>query len=454
MKSKGKVLVIDDNEDVLITSKVVLRHHFEGVFTLTHPNLVPQLDDFSSFDVVLLDMNFRQGATSGKEGMLALKDLLVLNPEAHIIMMTAFGDIHLAVRAMKEGAIDFIVKPWDNERFLATVNSVYKLKCSRRKVKELESKTKNLNYVLNQKSDQLIGSSTAMNELHRIINKVADTEANILLLGENGTGKELVAREIHKLSHRRNEAFIPVDLGAIPHSLFEAELFGYTKGAFTDASEDKAGRLEMAEKGTLFLDEIGNMDIGLQAKLLSVLQNRQVVRLGSNKPIPLDIRLICATNMPLHKMAEERSFREDLLYRINTVELKLPPLRERIADIEELCTYFIKLYASKYQRNIKAIEPNAMKSLKAYNWPGNIRELQHLIERAIIMSESEMLAKEDFMLRELREENLPQVLNLEQLEKNAITLAIQKHDGNLSKAAKELGLGRTTLYRKMEKYGL
>ncbi len=454
MAKDGNILIIDDDEGILATSRVVLRHHFKKLVCLTHPDLVSGLDDFASFDVVMLDMNFRPGATSGSEGMEALRKLLSINPGAHIVMITAYADIHLAVHAMKEGAVDFIVKPWDNERLLATVRSVFRLSKSRRKVQELEQKQKNLNQAINYHGGKLIGDSPCMKDLKNMIARVGQTDANILVLGENGSGKELVAREIHRLSHRSEKAFVAVDLGAIPESLFESELFGYVKGAFTDAAEDKAGRFEMADGGTLFLDEIGNLDLKLQSKLLSVLQNREVFRLGSNKAIPLDVRLLCATNMPLRTMVGDGRFREDLLYRINTLEINVPPLRDRIEDLPQLLDYFIAQYATRYAKNVKGVQAAALSRLKRYRWPGNIRELRHLSERAVILSEGTMLQSTDFALHEDVVHDAPPVLNLEKLEKTAIAAAIEKHQGNLSNAAKELGLGRTTLYRKMEKYGL
>lgn len=454
MTEKGKILIIDDDEGIRASSRVILRHHFDEVVCLTHPEQVKSLDNFSEFDLVMLDMNFRPGATSGKEGLDALRMLLKINPKSHIIMITAYGDIHLAVQAMKEGAVDFIVKPWDNARLLATAKAVFKLSQSRMEVQQLEQKQKSFHQALNHKSDPIIGSSTAMQQLMQLVGKVSHTDASVLVLGENGSGKELIAREIHRRSARSEEAFVAVDLGAVPESLFEAELFGYVQGAFTDARDDKAGRFEMADKGTLFLDEIGNLRPSVQIKLLSVLQNRQIFRLGSNKPIPLDVRLICATNMPLHEMVDSNSFREDLFYRINTVQIRIPPLRERSTDIPELTEYFLNFYARKYNKKLQGIKPNAIKKLSAYNWPGNIRELRHLVERAVIMTEGRQLQAEDFALQDENIEKVPQMLNLEALEKNAIAAAIKKHKGNLSHAARELGLGRTTLYRKMEKYGL
>jgi DNA-binding NtrC family response regulator len=364
----------------------------------------------------------------------------------------------MAVQALKEGATDFILKPWQNEKLLATLTSASRLKESYNQVEKLSTKQKQLQSDLKKPYADIIGQSSSMKNIFSIIDKVAQTDANILILGENGTGKELIARAIHDRSHRKDEIFVGVDMGAITESLFESELFGHKRGSFTDAKEDRAGRFEIADKGTLFLDEIGNLSMPLQSKLLTVLQKREVTRIGTNKPIPVDIRLICATNMHIHEMVMDNTFRQDLLYRINTVEIFLPPLRERQDDIPLLANHFLKSYSHKYRKDFKGFTANALQLLQKYNWPGNIRELQHAIERAIIMAEGESLDSRDFFFLSAKPSNekasIPNTFNLDEVEKNYIQKAIDKNGGNISKAAKELGLTRASLYRRLEKYGL
>jgi two-component system, NtrC family, response regulator HydG len=454
----GKILIIDDNEDLLFAAKMLLKKHAKEVTIEKDPRRIPFLVNNNSYDVILLDMNFTDDTTSGKEGFHWLKQIKEIDPKAVVILITAFGDVEMAVQALKEGATDFILKPWQNEKLLATLNSASRLKDSYNEVEKLSTKQKQLQSDLKKPYADIIGQSASMKNIFSIIDKVAKTDANILILGENGTGKELIARAIHDRSHRRDEIFVGVDMGAITESLFESELFGHKRGSFTDAKEDRAGRFEIADKGTLFLDEIGNLSMPLQSKLLTVLQKREVTRIGTNKSIPVDIRLICATNMHIHDMVMDNTFRQDLLYRINTVEIFLPPLRERQDDIPLLANHFLKSYSQKYRKDFQGFTPNALQLLQKYNWPGNIRELQHAIERAIIMAEGDFLDSRDFFFLSAKPSNekaaVPNTFNLDEVEKNYIQKAIDKNGGNISKAAKELGLTRASLYRRLEKYGL
>jgi len=456
-KTIGKILIIDDDEDVLLAAKMLLRKHAHQVIIEQNPKKIPFLLNNDVYDVILLDMNFSKDITSGKEGFYWLTEILQRDPTAVVIMITAFGDVEMAVKALKEGATDFVLKPWQNEKLLATINAAIKLKRSYKEVDRLEQTRRQLQADSNQPFKDIIGDSPAMKEVFTLIDKVAATDANVLILGENGTGKELIARAIHQKSHRSDKVFISVDMGAITETLFESELFGHKKGAFTDAREDRAGRFELANGGTLFLDEIGNLSLPLQSKLLTVLQRREVVRVGSNKPLPIDIRLVCATNMPIHEMVTENSFRQDLLYRINTVEINLPPLRDRVEDIPDLTAHFIKMYCQKYRKPLKIASAGAIKRLQKYKWPGNIRELQHAIERTVIMSDSDTLTPDDFFfLNQAAEsqESMTDTYNLDEVEKLVIQKAIGRHGGNISKAAKELGLTRASLYRRLEKHGL
>ncbi|HYI76164.1 MAG TPA: sigma-54 dependent transcriptional regulator, partial [Chryseolinea sp.] len=393
--------------------------------------------------------------TSGKEGFFWLDEIIKHDPTSVVILITAFGDVEMAVRALKQGATDFILKPWQNEKLIATIATAIKLKQSYNEVDKLKKAKEMLEEQISKPFAEIIGKSQAIQEVFNLTDKVAKTEANVLILGENGTGKELIARAIHQRSPRKNNSFVSVDMGAITETLFESELFGHKKGAFTDAREDRPGRFELANRGTLFLDEIGNLSLALQGKLLSVLQSRIVTRVGSNQAQPIDIRLICATNMPLHKMVQEGTFRQDLLYRINTVEVRVPPLCERVEDIPLLAQHYLSHYAKKYHKLVKLITPEAMDRLKRYAWPGNIRELQHAIERAVIMTDSDTLQESDFLLsRSITAGAVSNTLNLDEVERTAIAKALQLHNGNISKAADELGLTRASLYRRMEKYGL
>lgn len=453
----GKILVVDDDEDILLAARLFLKQHFELVHTEKSPDKIPALLQNENYDVILLDMNFARDMTSGKEGFFWLNKILDIDPSAVVILITAYGDVEMAVKAIKAGATEFILKPWQNEKLLATISAAINLKQSRTEVDNLRSRQIQLSADLDQPFKDFIGVSPAMLNVFAMIEKVARTEANVLILGENGTGKELVARELHRQSLRANEVFITVDMGAITDTLFESELFGHTKGAFTDAKEDRAGRFEIATGGTLFLDEIGNLPLPLQAKLLTVLQNREVTRLGSNKSRPIDIRLICATNRPIYDMVEKKEFRQDLLYRVNTVEIPLPPLRERQEDIPLLVDHFLKSYCKKYRVAQKRVNVATINKLQKYHWPGNVRELQHTIERTVIMTDATVLNPTDIFLpdREIKEQGIIfENYNLEEVEKILIRKAIAKYGGNISKAAKELGLTRTSLYRRLEKYGL
>ena len=457
-KIKSRILVVDDDTDILLAAKMFLRQHFAIVHTEKNPNHIPDLLKNESYDVILLDMNFSRDATSGKEGFHWLNVIIENDPAATVIFITGYGDIELAVQGIKEGATNFVLKPWDNKKLLATIETSLRIRQSKVELENLRSTQKVLIADQHQLYSNLVGKSPAMEKVMNIAYKVAKTDANVLILGENGTGKEVVARAIHRASQRHDKVFIPVDLGAITESLFESELFGYKKGAFTDAKEDRAGRFEVASKGTIFLDELGNLSHSLQSKLLSVLQSRKVIRLGSSKEIPIDVRVISATNMPLYQMVSEGKFRQDLLYRINTVEIAVPPLRERIEDIEPLVEYYLEVYCKKYKIQKKRINAGTLKRLQKHDWPGNIRELQHAVERAVILSESTILEPHDFFVQEssdaVEEDFSPENMKLEEVEKILIRKVIDKHGGNISRAAKELGLTRASLYRRIEKHGI
>jgi two-component system, NtrC family, response regulator HydG len=452
----GKILMVDDDEDVLLAAKMLLKKQNHQVLIEKNPNKIPFLLHNDTYDVILLDMNFSKDITSGKEGFYWLEQILGHEPNAVVIMITAFGDVEMAVKALKMGATDFVLKPWQNEKLIATINTAIKLKQSYLEVDKLKKAKEMLEEQISKPFGDIIGESTAIKEVFTLIDKVAKTDANVVILGENGTGKELIARAIHQRSLRKDKSFVSVDMGAITETLFESELFGHKKGAFTDAREDRPGRFELANGGTLFLDEIGNLSMSLQSKLLSALQSRQVTRVGANTALNVDIRLICATNMPLTKMVQEGTFRQDLLYRINTVEVHVPPLSDRMEDIALLAKHYLNYYSKKYHKNVASIAQEALDKLKRYPWPGNIRELQHAIERAVIMTDSSSLQESDFLFS--RSMNNPtanaDTLNLDEVEKTAIVKALSMHGGNISKAADELGLTRASLYRRMEKYGI
>lgn len=454
---KGSILIVDDDEDVLQAARLLLKQNGVTVHTEKTPDKIPGLLKSYKYDVVLLDMNFHDDVSSGEEGFYWLQKIRETDPSISVILITAYGDIDKAVKAVKEGATDFVLKPWQNEKLVTTVLAALKLTDSLREVATLKEQQLQLSAEIDHHYKEIIGRSPAMLEVLQMIEKVAATEANVLILGENGTGKELIARALHRRSDRRERIFVNVDMGAIPETLFESDLFGYKKGAFTDAKEDKAGRFEVAHGGTLFLDEIGNIPLNLQSKLLTVIQNRKVTRVGAIEPRPIDIRLVCATNKSLQEMVKEGDFREDLLYRINTIEIHLPPLRDRREDIETLVEHYVKLYASKYKKSELAVSKGAVQKLEGYAWPGNIRELQHAIERAVIMTSGNELTEEDFLLVRTgsnKEASLSDDLTLEELEKAALKKALQKHKGNITKTAEELGLTRASVYRRIEKFGL
>jgi len=455
----GKILIVDDNEDLLRAARMFLKRHFKQVDIEKNPDSIPNLLNNDNYDVILLDMNFTKDVSSGHEGFVWLERILEIDPSAVVILITAYGDVQMAVKAIKEGATDFVLKPWENERLLATVNAAIQLRKSKIEVHDLKNKQKQIFSDIDFKFQDVIGKSSAMIKVFQTIDRVAETDANVLILGENGTGKEVIARAIHRNSKRKDEVFINVDLGAISETLFESELFGHMKGSFTDAKEDRPGRFEIASGGTLFLDEIGNLSPPLQAKLLSVLQNRKVIRVGSNKPLPIDIRLICATNLPIYDMVKENKFRQDLLYRVNTIEIELPPLRNRTEDIDLLAEHFLQIYSKKYNKNIYTISEAAQKKMTKYSWPGNVRELQHAIERAVIMSNGHILNPEDFFFSPTSQDKGDAGIqldefHLEEVEKILIRKVLQKYNGNITQAANELGLTRSSLYRRLEKYGL
>lgn len=451
---QGKILVIDDNEDILFTLKMLLRPLAESVTTSTNPKEINRLVSTTKYNVILLDMNFTADAVSGKEGFYWLERIREISPETVVILITAYSDTEKAVRAIKAGATDFIPKPWQNEKMLATISSALELSLRRGEVQTLKEQKSVLTTA--EPKVEVIGESPVMEQIFRTLDKLKHADANILLQGENGTGKDLIAYTLHQQSPRNQEAFVPIDLGSIPHNLFESELFGYEKGAFTDAGKSKSGRFEIASGGTLFLNEIGNLPLMLQSKLLTVIEQQKINRLGSTKETPIDVRLICATNIDLHAAVRDGSFRQDLLYRINTIELFIPPLRERGNDVSLLADHFLKRYSLKYKKEIDGFSREARQLLKQYHWPGNVRELQHVIERAVILSDQKKLQYDDFMLRTpvacYREKE--EKFNLEELEKNTIQEALLHCSGNLTQAADLLGITRTSLYRRLEKYSL
>lgn len=461
--NQGRILIVDDDEDILVAGRLLLKRHFEKVITVNRPEHIPTVMADTDFDAILLDMNFGAGQTTGAQGLDWLQRILDLKPDAVVILITAHSSIDTAVNAMKLGATDFVSKPWQNEKLIATLNAAVQLSTSRTETKQLKRQNKGLMSQLVQTGQPLLGESQAMKSVLTMIERAAPTEANVLILGENGTGKELVAREIHRQSNRSGGAFMTVDLGAIAETLFDSELFGHKKGAFTDAREDRVGRFEAARGGTLFLDELGNVPLHLQPKLLSALEQRKITPVGSNKSVDIDVRVIGATNLAQNKLTDENIFRQDLLYRLNTVEIHLPPLRDRTDDIPMLVDHFLGEFGRKYSRTIKGVSSRAMDHLMAYAWPGNIRALRHAVERAIILAQDDRLDVQDFSLSQgtpIASGNgagggsLPDNTTLEQLEQTAIEKALKKHQGNISHAAKELGVTRASLYRRMEKHGL
>ncbi|OIR00659.1 transcriptional regulatory protein ZraR [mine drainage metagenome] len=448
---QATLLVIDDDTDVLIAVKLLLKTEVKEIITEKNPENLDWLLSKHSFDIILLDMNFNSSINTGNEGLFWLKRIKASGSNAAVIMITAYGDIDLAVRSLKEGAADFMVKPWQNEKLILTIKDVLEGIQNKKNTKLQEAPAQSII------GTELMGESEVMKNIFLKIEKIAPTDANILILGENGTGKDLIARAIHERSLRSKKPYVKVDVGALTETLFESELFGHKKGAFTDAKEDRTGRFESANEGTLFLDEIGNISLQQQAKLLSVLQNRQITKLGSNQTLPIDIRLICATNLELTELANEDRFRKDLVYRINTVEIMIPPLRKRKEDIALLANHFAKQYATKYMRSGISLDRSALEKLQQYSFPGNVRELQYTIERAIIMADSAVIAADDLIFSPIEsatkeEEGSDTKLSI--IEKNTIIRVIEKHNGNITKAAKELGLTRTALYRRLNKYDI
>ncbi len=471
MEKRWAILIVDDDEDILVAGKLLLKRHFAEVVTISQPNQIAASLRKVNFDAILLDMNFGPGQSSGEEGFFWLGEILKIDPEAVVIMITAHGGVNIAVEAMKMGATDFVSKPWQNEKVVATLSAAVKLRATRNKAATLKQANRTL--VEDSGSQQIIGNSDALKEIQSMIERTAPTDANVLILGENGTGKELVARELHRLSDRADEIFLSVDMGAISESLFDSELFGHKKGSFTDAKDDRVGRFQAASGGTLFLDEIGNLPLHLQARLLTVLEQRHVTPVGSNQSVPIDVRVIAATNLTPMQLNDEDRFRQDLLFRLNTVEISVPPLRERPEDIEEIANHYIRLYCRKYDKELKSLSPEALSAIKTYAWPGNVRALRHAIERAVILSQDKNFKPGDFSLEDqpssagevknklsVRSENggeefiLPDGdLNLEKMEYLLIERSLKKHRYNISHAAKELGLTRAALYRRMEKHG-
>jgi DNA-binding NtrC family response regulator len=447
----ASILIIDDDTDVLTAVRLLLKTEVKDVVTEKNPENIRWHLSKDEYDVILLDMNFTSSINTGNEGLFWLKEIRKLKPDAAVIMITAYGDIDLAVRSLKEGAADFVVKPWHNEKLMSTIKEILKRKGNKSGAYSLS----NAGSIVGK---ELLGESEAMQQIFFKIEKIAPTDANILILGENGTGKDLIAKAIHQQSLRAASPLVKVDVGALTETLFESELFGHKKGAFTDAREDRIGRFEAANNSTLFLDEIGNIPLHLQAKLLSVLQNRQVIRLGSNEPVPIDIRLICATNMPLTELANESRFRKDLIYRINTVEITVPPLRKRGNDIILLARHFSKLYSKKYMKPTLELDTKAMEKLLNHHYPGNVRELQYIIERAVIMSDGDTLEAKDLLFSPIESTTAAETETVEtklsDVEKNTILKVIEKHNGNITRAAKELGLTRTALYRRLSKYDI
>ena len=452
METRGKILIVDDNEDVLFALHLLLEPYVEKVKVTTQPSRIEHFMKTFEPDVILLDMNFRRDAISGQEGFDCLEQILGIDPEAVVLFMTAYADTEKAVRAIKAGATDFIPKPWEKEKLLATLSSAIELRQSRREIKKLQARVEALSST-DKEVPLMIGESKVMQEVFTTIRQLSETDANILILGENGTGKDLVARSLRFFSPRQQDAFVTIDLGSVPESLFESELFGYEKGAFTDARKSKAGRMEVASGGTLFLDEIGNLSLAMQSKLLTAIEKRQITRVGATKPISINVRLICATNANIRQLVDEGTFRQDLLYRINTVEIHIPPLRERGEDILLLADHFLQKYAHKYKKEIQGLTREAKQKLMKYPWPGNVRELQHAMERAVILTRHIWLKPEDFMLTPQAEKKSAQedTFNLEELELRTIKRALKHAAGNVSSAAELLGITRYALYRKMEK---
>lgn len=451
----ARILAVDDNKNVLTALDLLLSREFREVKCISKPGMILTELREKSYSAVLLDMNYTAGQNTGNEGLFWLRELMKFDAHLSVVMITAFGDIELAVTALKEGAVDFVLKPWDNQKLMATMRTAVRLTNSRREVSTLTKVKENLKAELKGKPVQLIGRSSAMSDVLKMARKVARTPANVLITGENGTGKELLAREIHNSSDRSDEIMVAVDLGAVPDSLFESELFGHVKGAFTDAHEDRCGKIETAHQGTLFFDEIGNLSMALQAKLLGVLQNRTISRLGSTEIMPVDLRLICATNLDLNSLVEQGLFRMDLLYRINTIHLELPPLRERGDDVLLLAAYFLHLFTNRYNKTGLKLDVSAEAALKKWSWPGNVRELQHSIERAVILAEGKLITGDSFQFNPATASSSASFEgSLEEVEIRLFNYVLRKNNRNMSAVASQLGISRQTLYNKVKKYGL
>jgi DNA-binding NtrC family response regulator len=449
--AEGHLLLVDDNLSALSALKLFLQNEFRTVSTLAQPGQLPSFLASNPVDVLLLDMNFTAGVNSGNEGLFWLKEVKTLTPDVEVVMFTAYGDVEIAVNALKLGAADFVLKPWENEKLLATLKAALKLRLSKLEIHQLKQREHSLIETLNPEGPMLIGASPAMQQVFSMIEKVAITDANVLITGENGTGKELVAREIHRRSSRADQLLVTVDMGAVTETLFESELFGHVKGAFTDARQDRTGKFQLADKGTLFLDEIGNLPLPMQSKLLNALQSRSVVPVGSNQVIPIDIRLVSATNCLLEDMVRQKTFREDLLYRLNTIHIHVPPLRDRGEDIEWLATSFLKQFEKKYRRKNLKFSNSALRKLNKHTWPGNVRELLHTVEKAVILAEDDLLKAEDFHFGNVSSPHEENAETLEQMEQRIIRAALDKNHDNLSLAAKQLGISRQTLYNKLKR---
>jgi DNA-binding NtrC family response regulator len=450
----GKLLIVDDNKAILNALNLLLASEFEVIRTISNPNHLYSELEKTDFDVILLDMNFKSGVNTGNEGLFWLNEIKKRVPHVEVVLITAYGEVELAVRSLKEGAFDFVIKPWDNSKLKATLEAAYRLRNSNLQIVKLRSNEKMLKQDSNRNKPMIIGNSRAMQEIMNLANKVASTDANILITGENGTGKELIAREIHNLSGRRDEMFVLVDLSSLTETLFESELFGHKKGSFTNAFEDKTGRFTMADKGTLFLDEIGNIPLNLQSKILTVLQTRILTPVGSNREIPVDFRLVSATNKSLSRLVVNNQFRQDLLYRMNTIQIHLPPLRERPEDIDDLAIHFLNIYSRKYNKPGLEMNEEALAKLKKNQWPGNVRELQHTIEKAVILAEGQRLRATDFLFFENEAVLDSQTETLEDMEKRVIIGTLKKNDYNQKITAEQLGITRQTLYNKLKKYGI
>lgn len=460
MNKTGSVLIVDDDDDILTAGRLLLRRQFEDVITCGTPEQVPEILATNEIDVVLLDMNFGPGESSGEQGLHWLKEILAIDPDAVVVMITAHGSLNTAVEAMKQGAIDFIAKPWQNEKVVATVSAAVKLRRSRVESEALRQTNQELIREATTVDKDIIGESSELARVLDVVRRAGPTDANVLILGENGTGKELIARELHRQSQRARQVFLSVDMGSISESLFESELFGHRKGAFTDASEDRIGRFQAANGGTLFLDEVGNLPLHLQAKLLSALEQREITAVGSNQAQSFDVRIIAATNVPASQLRDPDYFRPDLLFRLNTVEIEVPPLRERRDDIMPIASHFLALFSRKYGGESRSFSPAAERALLDYSWPGNVRALRHAVERAVILSEDKVIGPRDLQLDYAEQPTrsttqvMPTILNLDHLEKETILKALRKHGFNISRAAGELGLTRASLYRRMEKHDI